>query len=126
MKQPVRWIRVLLDPNEGARGFSLANLEFQSKHLEAVQDEMYGTLPGDSSNTQPGKFWVIVETELMKRCPKMQAFAQGRDWFFPAEFCDAFFRPYGVEPVITREATASERAEALGTFERTMAKLVKP
>ena len=118
----IRWIRILHDPNETVRGFSLANLEFKTKGVEAVEDEMYGTLPGDS-NTQQGKFWVVTEDELMRRCPSMQAFAQGEDWFFPVEFCDSFVRPQGVEPVDTRDATDEERAEAIRTFENIKTKI---
>ena len=33
----VQWIRVLADPHEEARGFSLANLEFKTKQVEAVE-----------------------------------------------------------------------------------------
>jgi hypothetical protein len=76
---------------------------------------MYGTLQGDA-HTQPGKFWVISEADLMRICPQMQSFAQGADWFFPVEFCDSLVRPHGVEPVQTRDATADERVEALETF----------
>lgn len=118
----VQWIRILHDPNEAVRGFSLENLEFQTKTAEAVEDEMYGTLPGDA-NTQRGKFWIVAENELMRRCPQMQAFAQGEDWFFPVEFCDAFIRPYGVEPVVTRDATDKERMEAFRTFENVKTKI---
>lgn len=118
----VNWVRILTDPNETTRGFSLANLEFKTKTAEAVEDEMYGTLPGDQ-NTQQGKFWVVTEDELMQRCPQMKAFARGEDWFFPVEFCDSFVRPQGVEPVATREATDVERAEALRTFENVKNKI---
>jgi hypothetical protein len=118
----VNWVRILVDPNEATRGFSLANLEFKTKTAELVEDEMYGTLPGDQ-NTQRGKFWVVTEDELMRRCPQMQAFAQGADWFFPDEFCDAFVRPQGVEPVATRDATDDERTEALRTFESVKTKI---
>lgn len=118
----VNWVRILTDPNETTRGFSLANLEFKTKTAEAVEDEMYGTLPGDD-NRQRGKFWVVTEEELMRRCPQMQAFAQGTDWFFPVEFCDSFVRPQGVEPVATRDATDEERAEALQTFESVKTKI---
>lgn len=118
----VNWIRILIDPNETTRGFSLANLEFKTKTATVVEDEMYGTLPGDT-HTQPGKFWVVTEDELMRRCPQMQAFAQGNDWFFPVEFCDSFVRPQGIEPVATRDATDEERAEALSTFETVKAKI---
>jgi len=118
----VQWIRVLADPHEEVRGFSLANLEFKTKHVQAVEDEMFGTLPGDS-NVQPGKFWVVTEDELMRVCPQMKAFAQEEDWFFPVEFCDAFVRPAGVEPVLTRDATDKERVEALRTFENIKTKI---
>lgn len=118
----IRWIRILHDPNETVRGFTLANLEFKTKTAEVVEDEMYGTLPGDS-NTQQGKFWVVTEDELMRRCPSMQAFAQGADWFFPVEFCDSFVRPHGIEPVATRDATDKEREEALRTFENVKTKI---
>ncbi len=118
----VNWVRILTDPNETTRGFSLANLEFKTKTAEAVEDEMYGTLPGDQ-NTQQGKFWVVTEDELIRRCPQMKAFAQGADWFFPVEFCDSFVRPQGVEPVATRDATDVERAEALRTFENVKTKI---
>ena len=118
----VQWVRILVDPNETTRGFSLVNLEFKTKTGEIVEDEMYGTLPGDA-NTQRGKFWVVTEDELMKRCPQMQAFAQGEDWFFPVEFCDPFWRPQGIDPVVTRDATASERVEALDTFEKVKTKI---
>jgi hypothetical protein len=118
----VNWIRILVDPNEATRGFSLADLEFKTKTATSVEDEMYGTLPGDA-NTQRGKFWVVTEDELMRRCPQMQAFAQGADWFFPVEFCDDFVRPQGVEPVVTRDATASEKADALSTFEKVKTKI---
>jgi hypothetical protein len=118
----VNWVRILTDPNETTRGFSLANLEFKTKTAEEVEDEMYGTLPGDD-NRQRGKFWVVTEEELMRRCPQMQAFAQGTDWFFPVEFCDSFVRPQGVEPVATRDATDEERAEALQTFESVKTKI---
>ena len=120
----VGWIRILTDPYETTRGFSLANLEFKTKTASVVEDEMYGTLPGDK-NTQSGKFWVVTEDELMRRCPQMQAFAQGADWFFPVEFCDAFVRPQGVEPVATRDATDAEREEALRTFESVKDKISK-
>jgi hypothetical protein len=113
----------LTDPNEGTRGFSLANLEFKTKTADIVEDEMYGTLPGDDKHIQPGKFWVVTEEELMRRCPQMQAFAQGDDWFFPVEFCDAFVRPDGIEPVATRDATEDERVEALRTFENVKNKI---
>jgi hypothetical protein len=112
----------LVDPNEATRGFSLADLEFKTKTATAVEDEMYGTLPGDA-NIQRGKFWVVTEDELMRRCPQMQAFAQGDDWFFPVEFCDDFVRPQGVEPVVTRDATDDERVEALQTFEAVKTKI---
>ncbi len=118
----VNWVRILVDPNETTRGFSLANLEFKTKTAAAVEDEMYGTLPGDK-NTQTGKFWVVTEDELMRRCPQMQAFAQGADWFFPVEFCDVFVRPQGIEPVATRDATDAEREEALSTFETVKTKI---
>lgn len=118
----VNWVRILIDPNEKTRGFSLANLEFKTKTAEIVEDEMYGTLPGDD-NRQRGKFWVVTEDELMSRCPQMKAFAQGDDWFFPVEFCDAFVRPQGIEPVATRDATEEERTEALSTFEKVKSKI---
>ncbi len=118
----VNWVRILVDPSEETRGFSLANLEFKTKTAEVVEDEMRGTLPGDQ-NIQHGKFWVVTEDELMRRCPQMQAFAQGEDWFFPVEFCDAFVRPQGIEPIATRDATDEERAEALSTFENVKAKI---
>ncbi len=118
----VQWIRILTDPNETTRGFSLVNLEFKTKTGEIVEDEMRGTLPGDR-NTQRGKFWVVTENELMLRCPQMQAFAQGEDWFFPVEFCDPFWRPQGIEPIATRDATDAERAEALQTFESVKTKI---
>ncbi len=118
----IRWIRILTDPHSEARGFSLANLEFKARDVEPVEDEMYGTIPGDN-HTQQGKFWVVTEEELMYRCPSMAPFAQGRDWFFPVEFCDAFVRPAGVEPVATRDATEDERADALRTFEEVKNKL---
>ena len=53
----------------------------------------------------------------MRICPQMQPFAQGADWFFPVEFCDSLLRPEGVEPVQTRDATPSEKAEAESVFE---------
>ena len=118
----IRWIRVLYDPSEKQRVFSLAGLEFKPRYAEAVEGEMRGTLPGDN-HTQPGKFWVIAEDELMRVCPKMASFAQGEDWFFPVEFCDAFMRPVGVEPVPTRDATDEEREEALHTFESVKTRL---
>lgn len=118
----VRWIRILVDPHKETRGFSLENLEFQAKGTDPVEDEMYGTLPGDT-HTQRGKFWVVTEEELMRVCPQMKAYAQDKDWFFPVEFCDSFARPLGVRPVQTREATENERAEALRTFESVQAKL---
>jgi len=110
----VSWVRVLVDPNADVRGFSLEGLEFKAKG-PPVEDEMYGTLPGDTY-TQSGKFWVVSEVELMRVCPKMQSYAKGEDWFFPVEFCDHTVRPEGIEPVQTREATSSEREEALNTF----------
>ncbi len=112
----VQWVRILVDPSETVRGFSLSNLEFKTKTGQIVEDEMYGTLPGDA-NTQRGKFWVVTEDELIRRCPQMQTFARGEDWFFPVEFCDPFWRPQGVEPGVTRDATDAECAEALKTFE---------
>lgn len=118
----VNWVRILTDPNETTRGFSLANLEFKTKTAEVVEDEMYGTLPGDQ-NTQQGKFWVVTEDELIRRCPQMKAFARREDWFFPVEFCDSFVRPQGVEPVATRDATDVEREEALHTFESVKTKI---
>ena len=118
----VNWVRILVDPSEATRGFSLANLEFKTKTAAPVEDEMYGTLPGDA-NIQRGKFWVVTEDELMRRCPQMQAFAQGDDWFFPVEFCDEFVRPQGVEPVATRDATDAERTQALQTFENVRTKI---
>ena len=120
----VRWVRVLADPSESVRGFSLEGLEFRAKFVEAVEDEMHGTLPGDS-HVQPGKFWVIAEEELMRICPQMQAFAQGKDWFFPVEFCHELVRPEGVEPTQTRDATPAEQEEALSTFGRVQAQLNK-
>ena len=116
-----RWIHVLDDPNASVRGFSLAGLEFRTKLPDPVTDKMYGTLPGDN-NTQNGKFWVVTEEELMRVCSEMQKFAQGKDWFFPVEFCNAFVRPQGVLPVPTRDATVSEREEALSLFENTIRK----
>lgn len=110
----IQWVRILVDPSPEVRGFSLEGLEFRTKNVEPVEDEMYGTLPGDA-NVQRGKFWVITEDELMRVCPKMHPFAQGKDWFFPVEFCDFLLRPEGVFPVETREATDEERAEALST-----------
>jgi hypothetical protein len=120
----VNWIRILVDPNEATRGFSLADLEFKTKTATQVEDEMYGTLPGDE-NRQRGKFWVVTEDELMRRCPQMVAFSQGKDWFFPVEFCDDFVRPQGVEPVVTRDATDAERTEALSTFEAVKGKIAE-
>ncbi len=122
MRDWIRWVRILTDPHKTARGFSLENLEFKTKQAEPVDDEMYGTLPGDE-HTQRGKFWVVSEEELMRVCPQMQTYAQGADWFFPVEFCDSFVRPHGVEPVQTREATENERADALRTFEDVKSKL---
>ncbi len=122
----VVWVRVLVDPTAAARGFSLEGLEFPAKQPQPVDDEMYGTIPGDA-NIQPGKFWVVSEEHLMRICPAMQAFTQGADWFFPVEFCEPVSRPPGVEPTQTRDATAKERSEALETFQgvqRQMAKKV--
>jgi hypothetical protein len=124
----VQWIRVLVDPSAEARGFSLEGLEFKAQttpDAKPVVDEMYGTLPGDNNNMQPGSFWVVSEDELMRVCPQMEPFAQGKDWFFPTEFCDASLRPLGVDPVQTRDATAPEKAEALRTFEGTQRQLAK-
>ena len=118
----IMWVRILTDPHKETRGFSLENLEFKAKQADPVDDEMYGTLPGDG-HTQYGKFWVVSEEELMRVCPQMQAYAQGKDWFFPVEFCDSFVRPQGVEPVQTRDATENERADALRTFETVKSKL---
>ena len=112
----VRWVRVLADPSAEVRGFSLEGLEFPATHAEPIEDTMYGTLPGDS-NKQPGKFWVVLEKDLMRICPQMQSFAQGADWFFPVEFCDPMVRPAGVEPTQTRDATPEEKTEALDTFQ---------
>ena len=50
MRNWVRWVRILVDPNEEHRGFTLADLEFKAQP-DVVEDEMYGTLPGDN-NTQ--------------------------------------------------------------------------
>lgn len=119
----VRWIQILVDPNAEQRGFSLEGLEFKAQP-DPVEDEMYGTLPGDR-NVQPGKFWVVAEVELMRVCPQMQQFSQGADWFFPVEFCNSLLRPEGVEPVPTREATPSERAEAEATFESVQEQLAR-
>lgn len=115
----VRWILIIDDPFSSARGFSLTGMEFRAKLPDQVDDEMYGTLPGDR-NTQRGKFWVVTEEELMRVCPGMQQYAQGRDWFFPVEFCKSFLRPHGVLPTPTREATSTERIEAVSIFEKTM------
>lgn len=120
----VMWIRVLTDPSAGSRGFTLEGLEFPAKRAEPVEDEMYGTLPGDT-NTQPGKFWVVSEDDLMRICPQMQSFAQGADWFFPVEFCDPLVRPHGVEPTQTREATPEERVDALKTFRGVQQQLIE-
>lgn len=111
----VTWVRVLVDPNEKVRGFSLEGLEFKAKKATPVEDEMYGTLPGDV-HTQAGKFWVISEEELMRVCPKMEEYAKGEDWFFPVEFCDPVQRPYGINPVLTRDATVEEKTKATNTF----------
>lgn len=111
----IRWIRVLVDPSEQVRGFSLEGLEFSCQKAEPVEDEMYGTLPGDG-HRQRGKFWVVSEEELMRVCPAMEPFAKQADWFFPVEFCDAFIRPAGIAPIQTRDATKAEREEALETF----------
>jgi len=111
----VQWIRVLADPSAAQRGFSLEGLEFPAKNNDPVEDEMHGTLQGDT-HVQAGKFWVITEEALMRICPRMQAFAQGKDWFFPVEFCDSMVRPAGMEPAQTRDATDEERAEAISTF----------
>jgi hypothetical protein len=118
----IRWIRILTDPHKELRGFSLENLEFKTEQPEPVEDEMYGTLKGDT-NTQRGKFWVVSESELVRVCPAMASYSQGVDWFFPVEFCDSFVRPVGVEPVLTREATDSEKEEAFRTLEQVKNKL---
>lgn len=118
----VNWVRVLVDPSEKVRGFSLEGLEFRTKKDAPVEDEMYGTLPGDT-HTQPGKFWVVSEEELMRVCPKMEAFAKGEDWFFPVEFCDPVQRPYGVHPAQTRDATTEEKRSAVSTFHKVAEKL---
>jgi hypothetical protein len=115
MRNWVRWVRILVDPNEEQRGFTLADLEFKAQP-DVVEDEMYGTRPGDN-NTQAGKFYVVTEEELMRVCPQMKPFAQSADWFFPVEFCDSLLRPEGVEPVQTRDATPEEKAAAEATFE---------
>jgi hypothetical protein len=120
----VVWVRVLVDPTAAARGFSLEGLEFPAKQPQPVEDEMYGTIPGDS-NIQPGKFWVVTEDALMRICPAMQEFAQGTDWFFPVEFCEPVSRPQGVEPTQTRDATAEERSEGLETFQAVQRQLAK-
>jgi hypothetical protein len=121
MRNWVSWVRVLADPASETRGFTLEGLEFKVTG-DPVEDEMYGTLPGDR-NVQRGKFWVVSEAELMRVCPQMQTFAQGEDWFFPVEFCDHTVRPEGIEPVQTRDATSVERAEALSTFGKVQEKL---
>jgi hypothetical protein len=102
----------------------LEGLEFPAKRPQPIEDEMYGTLPGDS-NTQPGKFWVVSESNLMRICPAMEKFAQGADWFLPVEFCEPVSRPQGVEPSQTRDATASEREDALRTFQGVQSQLAK-
>lgn len=120
----VVWVRVLVDPSATSRGFSLEGLEFPANSPQPVEDEMYGTIPGDA-NTQPGKFWVVSESDLMRICPAMQTFAQGADWFFPVEFCEPVSRPQGVEPTQTRDATDEERSEALETFQGVQRQLAK-
>ena len=120
----IRWIYIVSDPHAGARGFSLEGCEFRAKHPELVDDEMYSTVPGDRG-TQRGKFWVISENELMRVCPDMQQFAQGRDWFFPAELCNGFLRPEGVIPVPTRDASPKEKQDAIDLFTGSQRKLLK-
>jgi len=120
----VQWVRILSDPSAAARGFSLEGLEFPSKYSEPVEDEMYGALAGDG-NVQRGKFWVVTEDNLMRICPQMESLAQGKDWFFPVEFCDSLSRPQGIEPAQTRDATPEERSEAITTFQGVQSQLAR-
>ena len=87
----VVWVKVIVDPFEKARGFSLKGSEFRVEGYEPVSDTMVDM----QGNKMPGTFWVVAEDELFRVVPKMKkaTVPQHKPWFFPIEFCEPFLRP---------------------------------
>lgn len=85
------WIQIIVDPHATIRGFSIKGLEFKSEVRMPVQGEMKDF----TGKTMQGEFWVVEEDEVFRVCPRLRRLgAFGKPWFFPREFCNAFFRPY--------------------------------
>lgn len=86
----VVWINVRVDPHDKFRGFSILNKEFRVEGYSPIVDEMKDL----SGQTMKGRFWVVKANEVYRVVPELKRFDDnGKAWFFPVEFCEAFVRP---------------------------------
>ena len=84
------WIKISADPHAKFRGFSIINRELKVLGYDPVEDVMVD-LRGE---TMRGRFWVVEAKEVYRVIPEMKRFTiETKPWFFPVEFCSAFFRP---------------------------------
>ena len=84
------WIKVIADPHDLARGFSILGREMRVIGYEPVQDTMEDLKGG----RQEGTFWVVDYPEVYRVIPELKRFQiRKKPWFFPVEFCDSFVRP---------------------------------
>lgn len=84
------WIKILVDPHDKQRGFSLQGRELRVIGYEPVKDEMEDL----RGNRMEGTFWVVEAKEVYRVIPELKRFKINmKPWFFPVEFCESFVRP---------------------------------
>lgn len=85
------WVKIVSDPFERNRGFSILGREFIVYGGQAVKNKVTCTV---DNKPMEGVFYPIAEEEWLRVVPEMINSPHQSDfWFIPVEFCQKFSRP---------------------------------